>query len=64
MYANKGPQTRIGKAEKLLEKEIWAANCIRTAMGPKQIEQSCEEPLAAGFPELFNSRNRLWDWTL
>lgn len=30
-----------------------------TAMGPRHIEQSCDEPPAGGFPNLFNSRNLL-----
>jgi hypothetical protein len=53
-------QTRIGKAEGHVSRSFPRKSvCDLTAIGPKQIEQSCEEPLAGGLPKLFNSRKRL-----
>jgi hypothetical protein len=53
-------RTRIGKAAEHVSMNIPRKGvCDLTAMGPKQIEQSWEEPLAGGFPKLFNSRKRL-----
>jgi hypothetical protein len=60
MCENKVRRTRIGKAAEHVSMNIPRKGvCDLTAMGPKQIEQSWEEPLAGGFPKLFNSRKRL-----
>lgn len=39
-------------------------NSEHTAIGPKQIEQSCEDPLALCLLRLLSSRRRLCDCTL
>lgn len=54
--------TRLGTINSELSTKI--KQLVLTAIGPRQIEQSCDEPLAGGFPKAFSSRKRLWDCTL